>query len=362
MEFLVTIHPARQRRSFGRFTSPHRNLNPKPALTLLCCLSPLLAGADPLSVYGNLTEKTVLMSSVLPRLSDAMIADLPAEKTNAIARIESELSKQGVATIQDGPHFVRVFPEGMRGLMTNVLLRGTEFTISKSRPPFPAGSINFIAVPLDSVLPFYAEFSQRTILRPAMLPRIDVHLQNTCPLTREEAAYALATVLALNGIAVVTDGERFAQVVPMPERARVTTRAPKPEPDAKLLDPKKVPLIGNSDPARPVTKLETDRERSQRALYDFIHDKSQPDRSANRLLELYASLADKTAEPPKIFDSRPIWFHVETPLSKSELRYAIETTFILNNLAIIHVDDQRIGLGHIAELGKSAGKPMGTRP
>jgi len=42
----------------------------KPALTLLCLLAPLLAGADPLDVYGNLTEKTVLMSSMLPRLTD----------------------------------------------------------------------------------------------------------------------------------------------------------------------------------------------------------------------------------------------------------------------------------------------------
>ena len=64
----------------------------KPALTLLCFLAPLLTGADPLDVYGSLTEKTVLMSSALPRLSDALIADLPTEKTNAIARIESELS------------------------------------------------------------------------------------------------------------------------------------------------------------------------------------------------------------------------------------------------------------------------------
>jgi hypothetical protein len=51
-----------------------------------------------------------------------------------------------------------------------------------------------------------------------------------------------------------------------------------------------------------------------------------------------------------------IWFRVETPLTKSELLYAIETTFTLNNLAIIPVDDQRIRLGHISELRNGTGK------
>lgn len=328
----------------------------KPAVTLLCFLAPLLAGADPLDVYGNLTEKTILMSTVLPRLTDAMIADLPTEKTNAIARIENDLAKQGIAVVQDGPHFVRVFPEDMRGLMTNVSLRGAELATSKSRPTFPAGSMTFIGADLNHVFPVYAALSQRTILRPAMLPHIDVRLQNTCPLTHEELAYAMETVLALNGIAVVEDGERFAQVVPMPERAQLTVRAPKPEPDAKLLDPNKVPSTGYSDPIRLITDLERNLQRLQKALYDFIHYKSPPDRSAERLLKFYASLADKTAQSSKEFDGRPIWFHTESPLSKSELLYAIETTFTLNHLTIINVDDQKIRLGHIGDPAKGSGK------
>ena len=328
----------------------------KPALTLLCFLAPLLAGADPLDVYGNLTEKTVLMSSALPRLSDALIADLPTEKTNAIARIENDLAKQGIAVVQDGPHFVRVFPEDMRELMTNVSLRGAELASLKSRPTMLAGSINFSGAPLDIVLRIYAAYSRRTILRPAMLPHIDVRLQNTCPLTREELAYAMETVLALNGIAVVLDGERFAQVVTMPERAQLKVRAPKPESDAKLLDPNKVPSTGYSDPTRPITDLERNLQRLQKALYDFIHYKSPPDRSAERLLKFYASLADKTAQSSKEFDGLPIWFHTESPLSKSELLYAIETTFTLNQLAIINVDDQKIRLGHIVDPAKGSAK------
>ena len=84
-------------------------------LTLLCLLAPLVAGADTLDVYGNLTGKTVLMPSALPRLPDAIVASLPSDKTNAIARIEKALSEQGLEVVQDGPHFVRVFRKAGAG-------------------------------------------------------------------------------------------------------------------------------------------------------------------------------------------------------------------------------------------------------
>ena len=81
----------------------------RPILTLLCFFAPLVAGADTLDVYGQLTGKTVLMGPGLLRLPDSLIADLPADKTNAIASIERALSEQGVEVVQDGPNFVRIF-------------------------------------------------------------------------------------------------------------------------------------------------------------------------------------------------------------------------------------------------------------
>ena len=103
----------------------------RPALTLLCLFAPLVAGADTLDEYGNLTGKTVLMPSGLPSLPDAIIADLPAEKTNAIARIESAVAERGLEVVQDGPHFVRVFRREARDSLTHAPLRGAELAASK---------------------------------------------------------------------------------------------------------------------------------------------------------------------------------------------------------------------------------------
>src|ERR1035438_168295 len=94
----------------------------KLTLAFICFLAPLLAGASQLDGYGVLIGKTVLMPSGLPDLSGAIPSDLPTEKTNAIALIEGELSKRGIAVVQDGPHFVIVVRESQRSFLTNVTL------------------------------------------------------------------------------------------------------------------------------------------------------------------------------------------------------------------------------------------------
>jgi hypothetical protein len=306
------------------------------------------------------------MPSGLPRLPDAITADLPADKTNAIARIERALSENGIEVVQDGPHFVRVFRKESRESLTNAPLRGAELAALRGQEALPPGMIDFMGADLNQVLSIYAAMSQRTILRPMTLPAPTVSLKSQCALSKEELLYAFATVLALNGICMVDDGAKFAQVVPMAERAQVETRAPKPEPGAKLLDPKKVPSIGVSVSHGPLTeteRIEQEFERLRRAFYEFMHLPDAQKRPARRLLEFYARLAGKTAVPSPKFDGTGIWFHVETPLSQNELLYAIETTFTLHSLAIIPVDDRKIRLGQISEvLRNNGGRLERVRP
>ena len=114
-----------------------------------------------------------------------------------------------------------------------------------------------------------------------------------------------------------------------------------------------------SPPPRSLTEMERveqEFERLRKAFYDFMHPPDPRQPAGRRLFELYARLADKTAVPSPKFDGTGLWFHVETPLTKAELLYAIETTFALNNLAIIPVDDHKIRLGHISEALRSAAK------
>jgi hypothetical protein len=322
------------------------------ATALFGCAS---ADASTLDIYGSLVGKTVLIAPGIPRVPDSLLADLPVDNTNAIARIEGEFEKIGIAVVQDGPHFVRLLPQRDRdALLKAVPLGGNEAQSDTEQEIVPSGTVNFVQTELSQVLVIYCALTHRTVLRPAVLPYPSIHLKTTCALTRREVVYALTTLLAMNGIAVVEDGEKFAQVVPMASRESVKCRAPKPEPNAKLFDPKHIPAVGVLPPPAPASSIERKFEQLRRAFYAFINYNGPPARPAFQLLELYAEFGNKTAVASQKFDGTGIWFQVQTPLSASELIYAIETTFRLNDLAIVKVDGQKIRLGHISEAAKGA--------
>jgi hypothetical protein len=311
-------------------------------------------------VYGNLVGKTLLMPSALAPPPDSIVSDLPAEKTNAIARIENEFLKNGIIVVQDGPSFARLLPQVDSYSLTNPPLRGAQLAAAQSAQS--SGMINFLGTDLNQVLQVYANVRRRTILRPVTLPLPVIRLTSQRPLTLEEMSYAIETVAGLNGVAMVDDGEKFVQVVPWFERSQVTAGAPKAGPDEKLFDPKEVPSLGDSNPMKPQTRVERELQRIKKALYDFFHYKGPQDRPARRLLELYAGLTDKRTEPSKEFGARPIWFHIEAPLTKRELLYAIETTFKLNGLLVVPVDENRIRLDPLAQTGRNKVNPESKAP
>ena len=319
-------------------------------------LAPLLASEVSVDTYTELMGKTFLAPSALLSLPDSIDSELPADKTNVIVFLEKEFSKKGISIVQDGPCFVRLIPGGeWQAELSSMPLRGAQLHASPSQQLIPAGAVNFPATELSQVLEIYSELKSRTILRTRFLPSPTIRFKNQCPLTREELVYALETVLALNGLSTVDDGQTFVQIVPIQLRSQVNTHAPTAEPGTKLFDPKKVPSLGYSHPPQVQTKLEHDLERWRKAFFDFIRLNGTRNSSAQRLLELYTNLTDKMAEPSKNYETMPIWFHVTTPLTKSELLYAIETTLALNNLEITGVEENRVRLGPRMGPGKGVG-------
>ena len=81
----------------------------------------------------------------------------------------------------------------------------------------PAGMIDFRGASLDEVLKMYAEFVNRTILRPANLAaQQQIVLKTQTELSRKEVIQALDAVLALNGVAMINVGEKFVKAVLLP--------------------------------------------------------------------------------------------------------------------------------------------------
>ena len=77
-----------------------------------------------------------------------------------------------------------------------------------------AGTIKFQDVDAMAVLEVYQELTGRTVLRPSSLPATKINIKTATDLTRREAVLALDSILSMNGITMIPQGEKFVKAVP----------------------------------------------------------------------------------------------------------------------------------------------------
>ena len=87
-------------------------------------------------------------------------------------------------------------------------------TNSSLEEPLQPGIIDFRSADLNQVLDIYSMMVNRTILRPATLPAPTITLTTRGQLTVREGIQALEAVLALNGITMVSVGDKFVKAMP----------------------------------------------------------------------------------------------------------------------------------------------------
>jgi hypothetical protein len=160
-------------------------------------------------------------------------------------------------------------------------------------------------------------------------------------LTRNELIYAIQVVLALNGIAAIDDGDKFVQVVPVAQASQIETRAPKPEPGAKLIDPNEVPVFKFPPPAFTLPPELRNLPKSPRELREPPVDS---------LVAYYAKLTSANPIASKQFGKQLIYFEITTPVTHAELLYAIKATLAQCNLAIESAEQNSIQVVHCSEL------------
>ncbi len=307
-----------------------------------------------LDMYSQVRNRTILHSA-LPAVAIHLASQQPLTREELIYALETTLALNNMAVVEDGEKFVQVVPIY---LVSQVQARSP-----KPKPGQPAGSINLPCTSLEQTLEIYAKMRNRTLLRPAAMPLVMVQLACQQSLTQEEAVYALETILLLHNLAVVEDGEKFVQVVPIQQASQVQARAPKPKPGTALIEPAKVPQFPPSlwvalTPRLLVAPKAKSPTLTDRAMeyYVWVYKKvyghappPPPPPDVDKLVNYYAKLAGLDALPSKQFGKMPVVLEVRTPLAKAELLYAIETTLALNNLEIVHVDKNSICAGHISE-------------
>lgn len=77
----------------------------------------------------------------------------------------------------------------------------------------PAGQIKFQDADIAQVLEIYQELTGRTVLKPSSLPAVKISIRTQSALTRAEAVLALDSILSMNGVTMVLQGEKFVKAV-----------------------------------------------------------------------------------------------------------------------------------------------------
>lgn len=191
-----------------------QHLNISPGIVLEgASLEPVL------SLYGEFSERTLLRSQPLPKVSFTVTA--PTTDRAAAAQIlEKALAERELAAIPDGKKFIMVVRKAQAAKVTpqSSLIKPSVGDLKSEI--LPAGTIYFPNTDINQVIQIYAELVGRKLDRSSPFLstfHTTIQFRNQIPLTREEARYALDTLFNWAGLKMVPIGNDLIKPVPVSE-------------------------------------------------------------------------------------------------------------------------------------------------
>jgi hypothetical protein len=182
------------------------------------------AALDPvLRLYGELANLTLLRSSLLPQLTLTLSAGATND-AEAAHVLQSALAEKGISILPDGKRFLMVIPKTEASTVKPLASQMKSSAAAGSGDEtFPPGMIQFFNSPPMQVLEVYASLVGRKVQRAEpwpsdVAPGIKLVIQT--PVSKDEAIYALGTVLEWAGLKLVRVGEDGLKAVPAPENRR----------------------------------------------------------------------------------------------------------------------------------------------
>jgi hypothetical protein len=167
-----------------------------------------------LAIYAEVSGRTILRHPTLRPVSLDVKA-FPTNQVEAAQALEKALEEKGIATILDGEKFVKVVPKAMAAEVSQHSSENVSAitNLSPSKALIPTGSINFIALDVNQMLPIYAQLVGRKLVQTDRLPPVQISLKSTTPLTVSEVIHALDTLLRWSGLKVVPVGDDSLKAV-----------------------------------------------------------------------------------------------------------------------------------------------------
>jgi len=174
-----------------------------------------------LALFARFTNRTLLRSSLLPQITLTLnaTANNAAEAAQAF---QAALAGKAICSVPDGDRFLMVVPKAAAARV-KPLAAQLKPAPDSGGELFPAGMIQFFDSPPAQVLEVYASVLGRKVQPPKPWPAgvaRGIKLETQTPLSKEEASYALATVLEWAGLKLIPVGADLLKAVPAPENRR----------------------------------------------------------------------------------------------------------------------------------------------
>jgi hypothetical protein len=170
-----------------------------------------------LDLYGVIKERTVLQHPSL-RATRISLSSAAKTRSDAAKVLEDTFRQNGMAVIPDGTKFVMIVPVA---LTNTAIPKSREIQApsvgNNSQPErgiIPKGQIDFNEAALGQVLDIYGELTGRKLVNSdGQMFGPPIRLRTANPLTKDEAIYAIATMIEWSGYKIVFAGDKEFKLV-----------------------------------------------------------------------------------------------------------------------------------------------------
>jgi len=172
---------------------------------------------DAIDLYASIKDRTILVHPDVHPSPLTISADAH-DKTDAAAILEQALREKGTMIIADGEDFTWIVPVGITNVVLPAAMPARPLPEGLSQTnmvdTLPAGSINFINVPLSQVMEVYQALTARKWVQDKSLAGTFTFHSQT-PLRKAEALHAFDVLLSWHGLKIVSVDDKSFKLVPL---------------------------------------------------------------------------------------------------------------------------------------------------
>jgi hypothetical protein len=264
----------------------------------------------------------------IPDLKWALFQEKPGSSVPNYYALQEEQSWQGVEAVQINAETGKV-KINLEGAERELSLYDTQDTNAPEGPTSAAPTIQLRNVGFDQMVELYARLVKRTVLRPSLAPMS--FTLNGSPTNVADLASVIANALAGKGMTNIPDGDKFVFVVPFAQAPGIVTHPAKFK--SAPVTAKDLAPTGKAAPDEIVTAGEI----------------CFPSVDIGQVAEIYAQLIGRGLQPLTTSPGIRVSLITQTPLTKEEAAYALETVFRLNGFKVVPTSGGLIQLAPVSE-------------